>query len=202
MDDLLLFILILCIFFLIMIYFNKDLLDKDVIRVKSTVDDNVYLVRKLPKPEEAANLLAGFKQDIMKISNKLKENYINDEKDNKYKKGVERLFKNMRLENLSECDPFHKYKSYSVNKGEELFICLRHTDKDFSFSDKNTTMFTICHELAHVCNKTIGHPPEFWEWMKVILESAGQIGLYKPVDYAKYPVKYCGMTINSTPMIF
>jgi len=38
--------------------------------------------------------------------------------------------------------------------------------------------------------------------MKVILESAGQIGLYKPVDYAKHPVKYCGMTISSTPYIF
>jgi len=176
--------------------------DPDVIKVKSSIDEHVYLVRKLPNPEQAANLLAKYKTDIMKISEKLKEKYMNDSKDNKYKSGVKRLFNNLRLQNLSECDPYHKYKSYSVNKGEELYICLRETDQNFSFSDKNTIIFTICHELAHVCNKTIGHPPEFWDWMKIILESAEDIGLYVPIDYEKNPVPYCGMIISSTPYIF
>ena len=75
MDDLLLFIIILCVFFLVMIFFNKDLFDKDVIRVKSTIDDQVYLVRKLPNSQEAANLLASYKKDILKISQKLREKY-------------------------------------------------------------------------------------------------------------------------------
>ena len=44
MDDLLLFLILLCIFFSIMIFFNKDMFDPDVIKIKSTVDDQVYLV--------------------------------------------------------------------------------------------------------------------------------------------------------------
>ena len=134
----------------------------------------------------------------MKISERLKEKHTKD----KYTDGVKRLFDNLKLQNLSECDPFHKYKSYSVNKGEELFICLRETDAHFSFSENNTIIFTICHELAHVCNTSIGHPPEFWDWMKVILEAAEDIGLYTPIDYSQTPVNYCGMQINSTPYIF
>ena len=68
MDDLLLFIIILCIFFLVLFFFNKNLFDKDIIRVKSTLDGEVYLVRKLPNPEKAANLLASYKKDIIKLS--------------------------------------------------------------------------------------------------------------------------------------
>ena len=208
MDDLLLFILILCLFFAILIYFNKDILDKNVIRVKSTVDGQVYLVRNLPNSQEAANLLAGYKQDIMKISNRLKEKYIDNKKDDSEKSlyledGVQRLFKNLKLNSISESDPYHKYKSMLINKGEELYICLRHTDeRNYEFNDRQPTIFTICHEMAHATNKSIGHPPEFWEWHKVVCEAAADIGIYKPVDYSKHPVKYCGMTINSTPMIF
>jgi hypothetical protein len=208
MDDLLLFIIILCIFFLIMMFFNKDLLDKDIIRVKSTLDGKVYLVRKLPNPDQAANLLAGYKQDIIKLSEKLKDKYIDnaDTKSDEYeyrKNGVERLLNNFNVNNLSESDPYHKYKSYMINKGEELHLCLRHTkEKGYEFNDRNLVIFTICHELAHVCNITLQHPPEFWDWMKVLLEAAEEIGLYHPVDYEKSPAEYCGMIINSTPYLF
>lgn len=208
MDDLLLFIIILCVFFLVMIFFNKDLFDKDVIRVKSTIDDQVYLVRKLPNSQEAANLLASYKKDILKISQKLREKYIDnaDKSDSEYeyrKNGVERLLNNFKVDNLSESDPYHKYKSYMINKGEELYLCLRHTkDRNYEFNDRNLVIFTICHELSHVCNITLQHPPEFWDWMKVLLEAAEEIGLYKPVDYSKYPAQYCGMAIRSTPYIF
>ena len=208
MDDLLLFLIILCVFISIMVFFNKDLFDKDVIRVKSTIDDQVYLVRKLPNSQEAANLLASYKKDIIKISQKLKEKYIDnaDKSDSEYeykKNGIERLLSNFKVNNLSESDPYHKYKSYMINKGEELYLCLRHTkDRNYEFNDRNLVIFTICHELAHVCNITLQHPPEFWDWMKVLLEVAEEIGLYKPVDYAKYPAQYCGMAINSTPYIF
>jgi hypothetical protein len=207
MDDLLLFIIIVCIFFIIL-FFNNNLFDKDVIRVKSTVDGEVYLVRKLPNADKAANLLAGYKQDIIKLSQKLKDKYIdNADKNNKeyeYRKnGIERLLNNFKPNNLSESDPYHIYKSYMINKGEQLYLCLRHTkEKEYEFNDRNLVIFTICHELSHVCNITLQHPPEFWDWMKVLLETAEEIGLYEPVDYNKYPKEYCGMMINSTPYIF
>ena len=57
MDDLLLFIVIISIFFLIMFMINNKFLDKEVIRVKSTVDGQVYIVRDLPNSQEASNKL-------------------------------------------------------------------------------------------------------------------------------------------------
>ena len=195
MDDLLIFILIISIFFLVMFFYNNKILDKDVIKVKSSVDDELYIVRDLPNSQQAADKLALLKKDILKFVGHMKSTHPDDP-------GVKRMLDNLRLKNLIECDPHHKYKSYSVNKGEELAICLRHIYKGYPFNDDNTIMFTTGHELAHVMNKTVGHPPEFWEYMKFNLEELEKIGLYIPIDYSKQPVEYCGMTINHTPYDF
>ena len=65
MDDLLLFIIIVSIFFLVLFMINNKFLDTEVIRVKSTVDDQVYVVRDLPNSQEASNKLANLKKDIL-----------------------------------------------------------------------------------------------------------------------------------------
>jgi len=195
MDDLLVFIIIITVFFSIMFLFNNKMLDKDVIRVKSTIDDHIYIVRDLPNSQEASNRLAILKKDILKFVDHMRKQYPDNP-------GVKQMINNLRLNALIECDPHHKYKSYSVNKGEELAICLRHTHEGYPFNDNNAIMFTTGHELAHVMNKTVGHPPEFWSMMKFNLEEMEKIGLYHPVDYAKSPIQYCGMTINHTPYDF
>ena len=56
----------------------------------------------------------------------------------------------------------------------------------FTFEDKN------------IPPKTVENIDEGF----TLLEAAEEIGLYKPVDYAKYPAQYCGMAIRSTPYIF
>ena len=45
------------------------------------------------------------------------------------------LINSLQINSLIECDPHHKYKSYSVNKGEELAICLRHLKEGYPFND-------------------------------------------------------------------
>jgi len=195
MDDLLLFIVIVSIFFLVLFMINNKILDKDVIRVKSTIDDKVYIVRDLPNSQEAANKLANLKKDILKFVDHMRKSNSEDS-------GVKRMLNNLRLNSLIECDPHHKYKSYSVNKGEELAICLRHTSEGYPFNENNSIMFTTGHELAHVMNLTVGHDESFWDFMKFNLEEMEKIGLYQPVDYAKTPVQYCGMSINHTPYVF
>ena len=195
MDDLLLFIVIISVFFLIMFMINNKMLDKEVIKVKSTVDDHVYIVRDLPNSQEAANKLALLKKDILKFVDHMKKTHNDDA-------GVKRMLNNLRLNSLIECDPHHKYKSYSVNKGEEVAICLRHAQEGYPFNDNNSIMFTAGHELAHVMNKTVGHDGTFWDYMKLNLEEMEKIGLYQPIDYAKSPVQYCGMSINHTPYVF
>jgi len=195
MDDLLLFIVIISVFFLIMFMINNKVLDKEVIKVKSTVDDHVYIVRDLPNSQEAANKLALLKKDILKFVEHMKKTHNDDA-------GVKRMLNNLRLNSLIECDPHHKYKSYSVNKGEEVAICLRHAKEGYPFNDNNSIMFTTGHELAHVMNKTVGHDGTFWDYMKLNLEEMEKLGLYQPIDYAKSPVQYCGMSINHTPYVF
>ena len=155
MDDLLLFIVIVSIFFLIMFMINNKMFDTEVIRVKSTVDNNVYVVRDLPNSQDAANLLAKLKKDILKYVDHMRNVHSDDT-------GVKRMLNNLRLNSLIECDPHHKYKSYSVNKGEELAICLRHTSEGYPFNENNSIMFTTGHELAHVMNLTVGHDTSFW----------------------------------------
>ena len=38
--------------------------------------------------------------------------------------------------------------------------------------------------------------------MKYLLEEAEKINIYKPINYEKEPVQYCGMEINTTPYDF
>ena len=195
MDDLLILIIIISIFFLSLSFVNNKILDKDVIKVKSTLDNHIYIVRDLPNSQDAANKLSTLKVNILKFVGHMKHTYPENP-------GVKQMINNLKINALIECDPHHQYKSYSVNKGEELAICLRHTSEGYPFNDNNAIMFTTGHELAHVMNKTIGHPPEFWSMMKFNLEEMNKIGLYQPVDYAQSPIQYCGMTINHTPYDF
>ena len=65
--------------------------------------------------------------------------------------------------------------------------------------DENTLMFVAIHELSHICTKSIGHQPDFWENFKFLLENAEEAGIHKPVDYKDKPQEYCGMKIHDNP---
>lgn len=97
--------------------------------------------------------------------------------------------------------PGNTYVSHSVNKGQELSICLRDRESN-AFIDPNTVMFVAIHELAHVMSVSTGHTSEFWANMKYLLECGSEIGVYQQVDYSKTPAMFCGMEINSTPLDF
>ncbi len=169
-------------------YIKKN---KNIEYVVSTFDNTKYLVRKLPDSQNAANKLAELNSHILKIIDACQKK----DKDN-----VELLKENYNTDTLSETVPGSKYTSYSVNKGEKISICIRNTDN--SFMDMNTILFVAIHELAHVMTISTGHTEEFWKNMKFILEVAESIGIYKPIDYQKFPETYCGMVINSTPYDF
>lgn len=162
-------------------------------KVKAS-DGNTYLVRKLPDKQQAADKLATLSQNLKGVIQKCISNPNNPE-------AVERLKENFKGDSLIEHMPGNTYVSHSVNKGQELSICLR-DKKTQAFIDPNTVMFVAIHELAHVMSASTGHTPEFWENMKYLLERASEIGVYQPVDYSQNPVMFCGMEINSTPLDF
>jgi len=162
--------------------------NKDILQIVSKLDGREYIVRKLPDGKEAAERLANINKNILTLIGSLKEGD---------REGIAMLKENFNPDRLSETGLGAKYTSYSVNKGEEIAICVRQPDN--TFIDDNTVMFVVIHELAHVMTKSVGHTTEFWDNMAYLLERAEGLGIYKPKNYKASPVDYCGMEINTTP---
>lgn len=184
----LLMICILAVFFYMNFLRQKLYLEK--IRASN---GNEYLVRNLPDKIEAANKLGSISDSLKNLVNGLNEN---DDSKGEYIKNLKESF---NPEYITENIPGSIYVAYSVNKGEELSLCIRDKGTE-AFIDDNTIIFVAIHELAHIMTPETGHTPLFWDNMKYLLENASSQGIYMPVDYSQSPVEYCGMDINSTPM--
>ena len=184
----LLMISILIIFFYMNFIRQKLYLEK--IRANN---GNEYLVRNLSDKVEAANKLGSISDTLKNLVNSLNEN---DDNKGKY---IQKLKKSFNPEYITENIPGSIYVAYSVNKGEELSLCIREKGSE-KFIDDNTIIFVAIHELSHIMTPETGHTPLFWDNMKYLLEQASSQGIYMPVDYSQSPVNYCGMDINSTPM--
>ena len=93
---------------------------------------------------------------------------------------------------LRETHPHNKDgdTSYTIDKGSILSLCLRTGSGDLH--DFETLKFVFLHELTHIAANVYQHPDKFWKMFKVLLHEAEQAGLYSPIDYSRYPVKYCG----------
>tara|TARA_B110000285_G_scaffold235337_1_gene316427 strand:+ start:4303 stop:4881 length:579 start_codon:yes stop_codon:yes gene_type:complete len=184
--------LLLCIIavFVYINFIRKSLyLDK----IESTVNGKEYYVRNLPDKVEAADKLATIGDSLSKLILSLD---INDKEKGD---GIKRLRDSFNSDYITENIPGSMYVAYSVNKGEELSICLRERETE-KFINNNIILFVAIHELAHIMTKETGHPPVFWDNMKYLLEKASLVGIYHPQDYSKEPVMYCGMEINATPL--
>jgi hypothetical protein len=164
---------------------------RDIVIIMSNIDNRKYICRKLPDAQLAADKLAVINQKVIQLINCLSDSD---------RENIERLKKRYNPDKLSETGIGAKYKSYSVNKGEEIAICVRQTNN--TMIDDNTIMFVVIHELAHVITISVGHTKEFWDNMKYLLEEGEKCGVYQPIDYSKSPATYCGMKIESTPYEF
>lgn len=113
---------------------------------------------------------------------------------------IENMLHSFNPERVYENDPnnISGSTSYTVQKGKEMYICLR--NKDGSFVDQNTLMFVILHEMSHIgAYWTIDHTPDFWKVFAFVLKNAIEAGVYYYVDYSKNPVDYCGIKITVSP---
>jgi hypothetical protein len=184
-------VLMICI---LSVFFYMNFVRQKLYLEKIRADNGTeYLVRNLPDKLEAANKLG-------KISDSLK-NLVNSLGDSSSKKSayIKQLKDSFHPEQITENIPGSMYVAYSVNKGEELSLCIREKDTE-KFIDDNTIIFVAIHELSHIMTSETGHTPLFWDNMKYLLEKASSQGIYMPIDYKQNPVTYCGMDINSTPM--
>ena len=162
-------------------------------KIESSVNGKKYYVRNLPDKKEAADKLSNIGISLQSLIDSL------DEKDKERGEDILRLKKSFNSDYITENIPGSMYVAYSVNKGEELSICIRDKDTE-KFIDNNIILFVAIHELSHIMTDELGHTKLFWDNMKYLLEKASSLGIYQITDYNKYPVMYCGMKIDSTPL--
>ncbi len=172
--------------------FNYIYKNMNMDSVKSTIDNREYKVRKLDDRQKAADKLATISKRLHDLVEHVYKNY-------KTREGVKQLKTNFKSNNIIENTPGGKYTAYSVNKGEQLALCLRDINTN-EFIDLNLIIFVSIHELSHVMTDEIGHTPKFWDNMKFLLKEASNIGIYTIENYDINPKMYCGMEINSTPL--
>jgi hypothetical protein len=157
-------------------------------------------------PENAANTIAILNEKAITLLRYLKTgNQINSDKNM-----VSRLLKNYSTDNLVENSPknISGDTSFTYNDGSVLALCIREYDPastgdvdTYDIHDINTLTFVLVHEMAHISIIQSGHPPEFWKSFKKLLLDAQNAGILQIIDYSKYPVKYCGMIIDSNPAV-
>ena len=177
-------ILILSILFY---YFNRH----NGIYIKSNIDNQYYYVSNLDNKQEIADMLAQIKLNIKYLLEYLK-NHPKEE----YKEYVKNLEENIDkvdiLENIDE----YNYTSYSVNKGEELVLCVKN-QKTKQLYDINLIMYVVLHEISHIMCPEYGHGKLFQKIFSYITQEAINCGIYYNIDFNNNPKEYCGLTIHS-----
>lgn len=183
------FIIILIILF----YFGYT--TYNVVYVKSDIDNQLYLVRDLPDKQNASNMLARIKKNIVDINNYL---ISNKEKYKEYQSYIDQLNEKVPYIIIMESTEDSMYTSYSINKGEQIVFCIRSRKYKNEIHDLNLMMYVVLHELSHVACPEYGHTALFKKIFAFITNTAIDQGMYKKIDFTNYPLEYCGLTITDS----
>lgn len=180
-------IIISIIILLAIYYFNQ----RDLVAVKSDIDEKEYFVANLSDKRKAANLISLLKRKLIEFRNK-----IQHDKNPEYKEYIENLvikFDDNTL--VTEGLPKKNMTSYTINKGQEIVFCIR--KKNLELHDLNILLYVGIHEISHIGCPEIGHTPLFNKIFRYFLKRAIDFNIYKDDNYELNPKEYCGMTLNS-----
>jgi predicted metal-dependent hydrolase len=164
--------------------------------LKSPIDNNYYMVRDLSDKYTAIIMLSTIKLNIIRLNN-----YLIDNKDNKYKEYkpyIEQLNNKIQSVTIAESRESSSSTSYSVNKGDELVFCLRSKKEWNKFHNFNTIMYVALHEISHIACPEYGHGPLFKKIFAFMTEVAIELNIYVHVDFNKLPEEYCGIYITES----
>lgn len=175
--------------------------------VRANDGQNYNVIEKYADQQAAANVLAEVNSRVLKFLNYLKLKYsinvitpTHPPQPQHLANIVARLLKNYNNEAIFETKPTGKNgTSYTINKGEQLYLCLRNL-KTKNILDPDIVTFVALHELAHMCSVNVGHGNEFWENFAFLLHEIDLSGIYRPVNYALNPAVYCGLDIDWSPL--
>lgn len=181
--------IIIIILLLIYLKYNSNI---EIEYVKSAVNGKEYMVRNLPDKNEAANMLGEINNRILILQKYLLSNL---DKYPKYKNYFKIMCDKINTVELSENTKKGNYTSYTINKGQEIVLCLR-SKKDNNIHDINLIMYVVIHELAHVACPEINHTPLFTKIFIILLKISIELKIYKKINFKYDPKEYCGMTIH------
>ena len=183
---------IIIIFIYIYFFLNK----KNLISIES-YNGTKYMVYNDNLNKDKANLLANIVKNMCILKNYLIKNIDTDEL-SEYKPYIQQLDKNFNENRTSiyETDPNSNLTSYSVNKGEELSVCLK-SKNNGQLHEINLLMYVVIQEMSHFACPEIGHGPLFQKIFKKFLEISIKIEIYNYEDYNSKPIEYCGMILSS-----
>lgn len=169
--------------------------------IKSDIDNEYYMVRDLPDKYQACNTIAIMKQKVNILIDHLYE-----KKDTDYKEFAENIYRlKQRVYDItiSENNGRGKETSYSVNKGDELVLCLRSKSQWNKFHDNNLIFYVVLHELSHIASPTYepeynNHGPVFKKIFAFIVTIAINIGIYEKINFNEKSEEYCGIYITDS----
>jgi predicted metal-dependent hydrolase len=183
--------LLLALIVIILYVAHQKINHVEVVYIKSQLDGEEYLVRNLPDKKKACNILSTVKKNIKLLKTYL---YKNKEKYPDYIPYIEQLYHRSEKVIISESNHNSKYTSYTVDKGEEMVLCLR-SKKNHKLHELNLIMYVVIHEMAHIACPELDHTPLFKKIFIFLLERAVELGIYKYINYEINPHEYCGITV-------
>lgn len=171
--------------------------------IKTNNDPHTYFVSGgFANRDMAAKRMSEMNSRLMKLLRHLRNKYAGKAPKTDKEMVVAAMLFNYNPERLFETDPrFTNDTSYTIGKGEVTKMCLREKTSPDKFVDFNTLMFVALHELSHMGAYDVqGHPDRFWQIFKFVLTEAIEAGgIYKPIDYERHPIDYCGLRVDYNP---
>ena len=144
-------------FLLLLILVNYYVKNKNLIILTGS-DNRKYRLLDLPGKEKCLEMLVILNNNTIKLIELLKTN-------TKEREGIQKLVDKYNPDKLSENLENRSLTVHSLNKGQEICLCLREPkDENKIITDVNTLMFVLIHELAHIMTKDIGHTDNFGKY--------------------------------------
>ena len=152
------------------------------------INENNKLLNK-----KKINLMTNVITNMYKLKNYL---YKNIDKYPKHSKYINLLYLNLNINktNIYETVYDNNVTSYTINKGEKIFLCLKDNNE---LHDINIIMYVDIHELAHLACPSVGHDTLFQDIFKFLIETSILINIYKYNNYHTTPSNYCNIKITS-----
>lgn len=184
-------IIIFIVFLIIINYFSK-ISSKEVVYIISDYDNKKYLVLNKVDKHDAAYTLSVIRDRIKKLVDYLNKNI---DKYPDYKIYITQLITRIGDINLTENAPGEKFTSYTVNKGQEISLCLRNISTG-KLHNINIITYVAIHEISHVACPVPDHDDPFRKIFIFFLQKSIELKIYKKENYDINPFNYCGLEIK------